>query len=59
MSACSTKEESEWRTRLTAQAFVNYSATAGEQASTTMLSLSNIKPLGTVFGKPGTNQIVF
>ncbi|KAG0650937.1 Phosphatidylinositol 3 [Hyphodiscus hymeniophilus] len=52
MSACSPKEELEWRRRLTDRSCKD-SLDAGEQALYTSLSL-NIKPMGTVFGKPGT-----
>ncbi|TVY19858.1 Phosphatidylinositol 3,4,5-trisphosphate-dependent Rac exchanger 1 protein [Lachnellula arida] len=52
MSACSQKEELEWRGRL-----VDHSGKdpldSGEQAALASLSLS-IKSMGTVFGKPGT-----
>jgi hypothetical protein len=51
MTACSPKEELEWRSRLT-----NCSGRdglhIGEQAVCASLSL-DIKPMGTVFGKPG------
>ncbi|KAJ5032522.1 uncharacterized protein L3040_009123 [Drepanopeziza brunnea f. sp. 'multigermtubi'] len=52
MSACSPKEELEWRSRL-ADRSGRDSFDAGEQALFTSLSLA-IKPMGTVFGKPGT-----
>lgn len=51
MSACSPKEELEWRSRLADRSYKD-SLDAGEQAVFTSLSL-NIKPLGAVFGKPG------
>ncbi|PBP19580.1 hypothetical protein BUE80_DR009600 [Diplocarpon rosae] len=52
MSACSPKEELEWRSRL-ADRSGRYNLDSGEQALYTSLSLA-IKPMGTVFGKPGT-----
>ncbi|KAE9381477.1 hypothetical protein N431DRAFT_476300 [Stipitochalara longipes BDJ] len=52
MSACSPKEELEWRSRL-ADHSGRQSLYAGEQALFTSLSLA-IKSMGTVFGKPGT-----
>jgi len=51
MSACSPKEELEWRSRL-ADHSGRQSFDAGEQALFTSLSLA-IKSMGTVFGKPG------
>ena len=51
MSACSRREELEWRSRLTDRS-CKVLIDAGEQALYTSLSL-DIKPLGTVFGKPG------
>ncbi len=51
MSACSPKEELEWRSRL-ADRSRREAFDAAEQALFTSLSLA-IKPLGTVFGKPG------
>jgi len=51
MSACSPKEELEWRSRL-ADHSGRQGLDAGEQALFTSLSLA-IKPMGTVFGKPG------
>lgn len=51
MSACSSKEELEWRSRLVDHSS-RQSLDAGEQALYTSLSLA-IKPMGTVFGKPG------
>jgi hypothetical protein len=51
MSACSPKEELEWRSRL-ADHSSRQSLDAGEQALYTSLSLA-IKSMGTVFGKPG------
>jgi hypothetical protein len=52
MTACSPKEELEWRSRLSDRSYRDISD-AGEEALYTLLSLA-IKPLGTVFGKPGT-----
>ncbi|RDW84977.1 Dbl-containing protein [Coleophoma cylindrospora] len=52
LSACSSKEEAEWRGRLT-EGVSKHNHDSGEQAVTEMLSLS-VKSLGTVFGKPGT-----
>ncbi|KAF8866627.1 Dbl homology domain-containing protein [Acephala macrosclerotiorum] len=52
MSACSPKEELEWRSRLADRAGKELH-NAREQALFTTLSLA-IKPLGSVFGKPGT-----
>jgi hypothetical protein len=51
MSACSPKEELEWRSRL-ADRSCKDPLDAGEQALYTSLSLE-IKAMGTVFGKPG------
>jgi hypothetical protein len=51
MSACSPKEEIEWRSRLNERSDKE-SLACGEQALYTSLSLE-IKPMGTVFGKPG------
>jgi hypothetical protein len=51
MSACSLKEELEWRSRLTNR-FGRDGVTAGEQAACASLSLE-IRPMGAVFGKPG------
>jgi hypothetical protein len=51
MSACSPKEELEWRSRLTDHS-CRETLDPGEQALFTCLSLA-IKPMGTVFGKPG------
>jgi len=51
MSACSPKEELEWRSRLEDRLYKD-TLDAGEQSVFTSLSL-RIKPLGTVFGKPG------
>jgi hypothetical protein len=54
MTACNHKEEQEWRTRLAlAAAAESLTSPAGGWAAFDSLSL-NIKPLGTVFGKPGT-----
>lgn len=55
MSACSPKEEVEWRTRLTDHS-CKETPDAGEEAVLTSLSL-DIKPLGTVFGKPGKKRL--
>ncbi|KAH8603061.1 hypothetical protein B0O99DRAFT_499004 [Bisporella sp. PMI_857] len=52
MSACSPKEETEWRERLAAQP-CNSCVDAGEEASMSFLTL-DVKSLGTIFGKPGT-----
>ncbi|RDW78177.1 Dbl-containing protein [Coleophoma crateriformis] len=52
LSACSSKEEAEWRGRLT-EGGSKHNHDSGEQAVSEMLSLS-VKSLGTVFGKPGT-----
>lgn len=51
MSACSPKEELEWRSRL-ADHSCRETLDAGEQVLFTSISLG-IKPMGTVFGKPG------
>lgn len=51
MSACSPKEELEWRSRLTDHSCKD-PLDAGEQAILTSLTLP-IKSMGTVFGKPG------
>jgi hypothetical protein len=51
MNACSPTEELEWRSRL-ADHSGRETLDAGEQALFTSLSLA-IKPMGTVFGKPG------
>jgi hypothetical protein len=51
MSACSPKEELEWRSRLADHSSRDI-LDAGEQGLFTSLTLA-IKPLGTVFGKPG------
>jgi hypothetical protein len=51
MSACSPKEELEWRSRL-ADHSGRDTLDPGEQALFTSLSLP-IKSMGTVFGKPG------
>jgi hypothetical protein len=51
MSACSLKEELEWRSRLTDR-FGRDSMGTGEQAACASLSL-DVKPMGAVFGKPG------
>jgi hypothetical protein len=51
MSACSPKEELEWRSRLADHGSRDI-LDAGEQALFTSVTLA-IKPLGTVFGKPG------
>lgn len=54
MSACSLKEELEWRNRLSNSSGRDR-LVAAEQAACTLLSL-DIKPLGAVFGKPGENK---
>jgi hypothetical protein len=51
MSACSPKEELEWRNRLVDRSSRDAPG-SGEQAILKSLSLA-IKPLGIVFGKPG------
>jgi hypothetical protein len=51
VSACSSKEELEWRSRLVDHSSRD-SSELREQPVYTSLSLG-IKPLGTVFGKPG------
>jgi hypothetical protein len=51
MSACSLKEELEWRSHLTDRSSRDGLAIA-EQVACASLSL-DIKPLGVVFGKPG------
>jgi hypothetical protein len=51
LSACSPKEELEWRSRLT-ERFCKEHNDVFEHCLFTSLSLE-IKPLGTVFGKPG------
>jgi len=51
MTACSPKEELEWRSRLVERSERD-DVDFGEQAVLSTLSLK-IKPLGTVFGKPG------
>jgi hypothetical protein len=51
MSACSPKEELEWRTRLADHSGKD-PLDSGEQAVLASLSLA-IKSMGTVFGKPG------
>jgi hypothetical protein len=57
MSACSPKEEFEWRSRLTDHSSRDV-LDAGEQGLFTSLTLA-IKPLGTVFGKPGQCPFYF
>jgi hypothetical protein len=51
MTACSLKEEFEWRSRLT-ERLGKERLVAGEQAAYASLSL-NIRSMGVVFGKPG------
>jgi len=51
MSACSPKEELEWRSRLADHSGKD-TIDIGDQAMLTSLSL-DIKPMGAVFGKPG------
>jgi len=51
MSACSLSEEAQWRKYL-ATHISKASFDTGEEASIGTLAL-NIKPMGTVFGKPG------
>ena len=53
MSACTPKEELEWRSRL-ASPFMDG---GGPRESNWFAWLSlDIKPLGTIFGKPGTHR---
>ncbi|KAH8815214.1 hypothetical protein F5884DRAFT_871406 [Xylogone sp. PMI_703] len=52
MSACSSKEELEWRDRLS-ESSNKHISTKNVEIAFTALSLA-IKPLGVVFGKPGT-----
>ena len=52
MSACSPKEELEWRSRLADRSGRDV-LDAGEQALFISL-LIPVKPMGAVFGKPGT-----
>lgn len=52
MTACTPREENEWRSRLT-NAIPSEAQEAGEPLFCSSLSL-NIKSLGTVFGKPGS-----
>jgi hypothetical protein len=54
MTACSLKEELEWRNRLTDR-FSKDTIVTGEQAACTSLSL-DIRPMGVIFGKPGENS---
>jgi hypothetical protein len=56
-SACSPKEELEWRSRLIDRACKEHSD-GFEQAFFTILALE-IKPMGTVFGKPGRDSNIF
>lgn len=51
MTACSFKEELEWRNRLMDR-FGKDGLATGEHAACASLSL-NIRPMGVVFGKPG------
>ena len=51
MSACSSKEEHEWRSRLIDRSGKDFLG-AREQVLHTSLSM-NMKSMGTVFGKPG------
>ena len=51
MSACSGKEEAEWR-RYLLDHISNSTFGVGEEAATGLLVL-NVKTMGTVFGKPG------
>lgn len=57
MSACSSKEELEWRTRLADRSGKEL-LDSGEHAVLASLSLA-IKPMGTVFGKPGEQRLAF
>ncbi|KAF7906347.1 hypothetical protein EAF00_000626 [Botryotinia globosa] len=52
VSACSAKEELEWKSRLIDRSGKQYNSTV-QQEMTASLSL-DIKPMGTVYGKPGT-----
>lgn len=52
MTACTPREENEWRSRL-ARAIPSEAQEAGEPLFCSSLAL-NIKSLGTVFGKPGS-----
>ncbi|KAF7856018.1 hypothetical protein EAF04_009974 [Stromatinia cepivora] len=52
MSACSAKEELEWRSRLIDRSGRQCDSTV-QQEMTASLSL-DIKPMGTIYGKPGT-----
>jgi hypothetical protein len=56
MTACTPKEELEWRTRL-ADSIPSELHDHAEHPFSTSLSL-NIKSLGTVFGKPGTLEVI-
>jgi hypothetical protein len=51
MTACSFKEELEWRSRLMDR-FGKDGLATGEHVACASLSL-NIRPMGVVFGKPG------
>ncbi len=51
MTACSPKEELEWRSRIVDRSYKGH-LDGGEQALFTSLSLA-VKPMGQVFGKPG------
>ena len=55
MSACTAKEEMQWRKTLTGH-ISKASFDASKAASIAMLGLA-IKPMGTVFGKPGKSKI--
>ncbi|RYO87666.1 hypothetical protein DL766_001344 [Monosporascus sp. MC13-8B] len=56
MTACTAKEESEWRARLTHSGLMDPLETA-EMAPYGMICL-NVKSLGTVFGKPGEESVL-
>lgn len=56
MSACSPKEEFEWRTRLADHSCKE--TLENEYAAFASLSL-DIKPMGTIFGKPGKFIVLF
>ncbi|TGO08988.1 hypothetical protein BTUL_0183g00020 [Botrytis tulipae] len=55
VSACSAKEELEWKSRLIDRSGKQCNSTV-QQEMTASLSL-DIKPMGTVYGKPGRSQI--
>jgi hypothetical protein len=51
LSACSPKEELEWRSRLTERFYKDHNGVFGNPLFTSLIL--EIKPLGTVFGMPG------